>query len=125
MRNIGYLSCLADPDLWFKEETRLSDGAKYYAYFLLYVDDCLVIHHAADTDLHELDQFFKINSGSIRDPNIYLGAKLRKVVLENGVEAWATSELKYVKEPLCSGALGERYMAERYLPSATNESATY
>ena len=56
MRNIGYSLCLADPDLWFKEETHPSDGAKYYAYFLLYVDYCLVLHHAADKDLYELDE---------------------------------------------------------------------
>ena len=31
MRNLKYSSCLADPDLWFKEETRPSDGVKYYA----------------------------------------------------------------------------------------------
>ena len=60
MRNIGYSSCLADPDLWFREETLPSGGDKYYAYFLLYVDDCLVIHNAADTALHELDHFFKM-----------------------------------------------------------------
>ena len=39
MRNYGYLSCLEDPDLWFKEETCQSDGAKYYEYLLIYVDD--------------------------------------------------------------------------------------
>ena len=83
--------CLADPGLWFKEETRPSDGAKYYAYFHLYVDDCLVIHRAEDTALHKLDHFFKMKSGSIGNPNIYLGAKIRKVVLENEVESWATS----------------------------------
>ena len=83
MINIGYSSCLADPDLWFKEETLPSDGAKYYAYFLLYVNDCLVIHHDADTALYELHHFFKIKSGSIGDPNMYLEAKLRKVVVEN------------------------------------------
>ena len=59
MKNLGYLSCLADPDLRFKEETSPSDGAKYYAYFLLYVDDCLVIYHAADTSIHEMDHLFK------------------------------------------------------------------
>ena len=91
MMNLGYSSCLADPDLCFEEKTCPSDSATYYAYSLLYVDDCLVIHHAADTALHELDRFFKIKSGSIVDPNMYLGAKLRKVVLKNVVEAWATS----------------------------------
>ena len=111
MRNIGYLSCLSDPDLWFKEETRPSDGAKYYTYFLLYIDDCLVILQASDTDLHELDHFFKINSGSIGDPNMYLGARLRKVVLENGVEAWATSASKYVQEDVSNS---EAYLHEHF-----------
>ena len=60
MRNLGYLSCLADTYLWFKEETHPSDDDKYYAYFLLYVDDCLVIHRAEDIALRELDQFFKM-----------------------------------------------------------------
>ena len=63
MRNIGYSLFLADPDLWFKEETHPSDGAKYYAYFLLYGDDFLVIHHDVDTDLHELNHFFTMKSG--------------------------------------------------------------
>ena len=97
MRNLGYLLCMADPDLWFKEETRPSDGATYDVYFLLYVYDCLVIHHGADTALHELDPSLKMKSGSIGDSNIYLGAKLRNVVLENGVEAWAISESEYVQ----------------------------
>ena len=63
MRNLVYLSCVADPDVWFKEETCLSGGDNYYAYFLLYVDYCLVINHAADKALSELDHFFKIKSG--------------------------------------------------------------
>ena len=96
MRNLGYSSCLEDPDLCFKEETRPSDGDKYYAYFLLYFDYCLLINHAEDTALYEIDHFFKMKSGSIGNPNLYLGSKLRKVILENGVEAWDTSALKYV-----------------------------
>ena len=63
MINLGYSSCLADPYLWFKEETRPSDGLKDYAYFLLYVDDCLVIHHAEDTDMRELGHSIKMKSG--------------------------------------------------------------
>ena len=52
MINLGYLLCLEDPDLCFKEETCPSDCAKYYVYLLIYVDDCLVIDHATDTSLH-------------------------------------------------------------------------
>ena len=110
-RNIGYPLCPEDPDLWFKEETCPSDGDKHYAYFFLYVDNCLVIHNAEDTALHELDHFFTMKSGSIGYPNMYLGAKLRKVVLENGFEAWATSALKYLKEAVSNS---EDYLHENF-----------
>ena len=83
---------------------------------LLYVDDCLVINRAADTALHELDHFSKMKSGLIGDPNMYLGAKTSKVVLETGVEAWATSALKYVQETvsnseacLCENFGGQKF----------------
>ena len=111
MINIVYSLCLTDPDLWFKEETCPSDGAKYYTYFLLYVDDCLVIHHDSDTALHEINHFFKMKSGSIGDKNMYLGDKLRKVVLDNVVESWATGASKYVQEAVSNS---EAYLHEHF-----------
>ena len=122
MRNIGYSLCLADPDLWFKEETCPSEGAKYCSYFLLYVDDCLVIHHDADIALHELGDLFKINPGSIGDPNMYLGAKLRNIVLENRVEAWATSASKYVQDAVSNSEvhLYENFMGRKFAKNVIN-----
>jgi hypothetical protein len=38
--------------------------------------------------------------GSIGDPNIYLGTKLRKVKLTNGVIAWSMSPSKYVQDAI-------------------------
>ena len=46
----------------------------------------------------KIDKYFKMKEGSIGDPDIYLGAKLRKNTLPNGVEAWSTSPSKYVQE---------------------------
>jgi hypothetical protein len=37
---------------------------------------------------------------SIGDPDIYLGSKLRKVTLPNGVEAWMISPAKYICEAI-------------------------
>jgi len=37
----------------------------------------------------------EVKEGSIGDPDYYLGAKLRKMTLKNGVEAWAMSSSKY------------------------------
>jgi hypothetical protein len=34
MRQMGYTSCKADPDLWFKAETQPNDSVLYYAYIL-------------------------------------------------------------------------------------------
>ena len=39
-----------------------------------------------------------MKENSIGDPDLYLGAKLRKVALPNGVQAWSTSPSKYIQE---------------------------
>ena len=100
MRTLGYTSCKADPDLWFKPMVRPDDGFKYYAYVLLYVDNCLCIHHDATSTLLKIDKYFPMKKDSIGDPDIYLGAKLRKVTLQNGVHCWAQSSSKYIQDLL-------------------------
>ena len=97
MRTIGYTPCKADPDLWFKPMVR-EDGFKYYAYVLLYVDDVLCIGHDATSQLHEIDKFFMMKKDSMGDPDIYLGVKLRRTRLKNGVVAWGMSSSKYVQD---------------------------
>ena len=39
-----------------------------------------------------------MKEGSIGDPDLCLGAKLCKVTLPNGVQAWSTSSSKYMHE---------------------------
>ena len=111
MEHLGYRPCRADPDLWMKPMVRPGDNFEYYAYILLYVDDCLCIHHDAENALKELDHYFTMKKGSIGDPDIYLGGKLRKVTLENGVEAWCNSPSKYVQEAVSNV---ESYLAKNY-----------
>ena len=60
MNHLGYKSCMADPDLWYKAEVRLSDGFKYYSYILLYVDDVLCIHHDGVGPIKRIDEYFKM-----------------------------------------------------------------
>ena len=55
---LGYKSCLADPDLWYKAYVRKEDNYKYYSYVLLYVDDCFCIHCSAEEELNKIDKFF-------------------------------------------------------------------
>jgi hypothetical protein len=98
MRELGYDSCKADPDVWMKPEIRANDGFKYYSYVLCYVDDVLCIHHNAREQIRSIDRRFPLKKSSVGDLDIYLGAKLRKVELENGVNAWSLSPSKYVQE---------------------------
>ena len=97
MRHLGWESCKAGPDLWYKPEVRKEDGFAYYAYCLLYVDDTLIVHTDEVRALKEIDHFFKAKPGSIRDPEFYLGAKLRPMTLPNGVVAWGMSSSKYIQ----------------------------
>ena len=98
MRLLGYEPCRADPDLWLKSQVHPKDGFEYYEYVLLYVDDSLSISHNAMAALDRMDKFFMMKKGSIGDSEIYLGSKLRKVQLDNGVFALGISLAKYVQE---------------------------
>ena len=77
MSGIVYKPCLADPDLWIKPEVR-DDRVEYYSYILCYVDDILVVHHDYRPALDHIDQFMNLKEGSVGDPNIYFGAKLKR-----------------------------------------------
>jgi hypothetical protein len=80
-----------------KAETRPDDGVIYWAYILIYVDGILCVHHDTGSPLAKLDEYFKMKEGSIQVPTFYLGAKLNKTVLPNGVVAWGMSSSKYVQ----------------------------
>ena len=122
IRHLNYESCLADPHIWYKPEVRKDDNYKYYSYVLLYVDDCLCIHHSAEEELIKIDKFFKIKAGSIGDPDIYLGAKVKQMKMNYGVTAWAISPSKYVNEAVnnCEKWIWENMPEHKHSSRATN-----
>jgi hypothetical protein len=72
MDHLGWKPCLADRDLWMKEETRPDDGVKYWAYILTYVNDILRVHHEPGTSLAQIDKYFEMRPVSIMEPTFYL-----------------------------------------------------
>ena len=62
------------------------------------MDGSLAISDDVIAALDWMDKFFIMKKGSIGDPGIYLGSKMRKVQLDNGVFAWGMSPAKYVQE---------------------------
>ena len=94
---INFTSCPVDPDVWMRPAIK-SDGTKSYDYVMLYVDDALVVSENAESILrNEFGSYFELNEESIRHPDHYLGGKVRKVQLENGVIVWAFSSSQYVQ----------------------------
>jgi hypothetical protein len=75
-----------------KAEKGPDDGILYWAHILVYVDDILCVHNDPGSPLASLDEFF-----NIKVPTLYLGAKLKRTVLPNGVVAWNISSSKYVQ----------------------------
>jgi Reverse transcriptase (RNA-dependent DNA polymerase) len=112
VRHLGYTPCLADNDVWLKEEVR-EDGFQYYSYILIYVDDILVIHHDAMKVLKKIDWYFKMKPESMGDCDIYLGCKLRLHTLGvGGVQAWLQLPSKYVNKEAVANA--ESYYLKHY-----------
>ncbi len=77
MRQMGYTSCKADPDLWYKAETRPANNFRYYAYILCYVDDILCVHHGPMSVLNLINGYMLLKPSLVGDPDIYLGTKLK------------------------------------------------
>jgi hypothetical protein len=57
----------------------------------MYVDDLLSVHHDPGTFLAQIDKYFKMKPGPIMEPTFYLGSKLNKTVMPNGMVAWGMS----------------------------------
>jgi hypothetical protein len=110
MRLMEYSPCLADPDLWYKAATK-KDGTQYYSYILCYVDDIMVIHENPMPILQSINGFMKLKPDSIGEPDIYLGAKLKQVELDNDVFCWSLSPSKYVQEAVknCENHINGNY----------------
>jgi hypothetical protein len=98
MRQMGYTSYKADPDLWYKAETRPADNFRYFAYILCYVDNILCVHHDPMSVLDLINGYMPLKPSLVGDPDIYLGAKLKMTQLENRIWAWRLSFSKYVAQ---------------------------
>jgi hypothetical protein len=78
LRDLGYDSTKADPDVWIRKAAK-DNGHEYYEMLFVYVDDILALSHKATESIAEITQFYKAKDGSIKPPEIYLGANISKM----------------------------------------------
>ncbi len=98
MRHLGYTSCPANPDLWYKEVKQPVTRVLYYSNIFIYIDDILCIHHDTMPVLDKIDKYFTMKPSSVGNPSMYLGTKLKLTQMSNGVYACGMSPTKYIKE---------------------------
>jgi hypothetical protein len=69
----------------------------------------LALSHRAKDAIHEITEFYKAKEGSVKLPEIYLGANISKMQVPDGREVWKTSLTAYVKNSLL---IVERLLSE-------------
>ena len=92
--DMGYRPTKADPDVWLRPAVK-ADGFEYYEIVLCYVDDILSMSHNPHATLNALTTTFKLKDDKIEEPEMYLGAQLGKIIVDQ-VECWTMSAEKYV-----------------------------
>ena len=94
LMDTGYKPTKADPDVWIRPATK-SNGFEYYEMVLCYVDDILSISDDPHATLLALTGTFKLKDDKIEPPDIYLGAQL-SIMRVDDIECWTMSAEKYV-----------------------------
>jgi hypothetical protein len=101
LRDGGYTSCRADPDVWMRAKTK-PDGFKYWSYILVYTDDILIVDHEPQVAMDYLASRYTLKPGSVKEPDTYLGAQVSKYFIAGAENPdkprWAMSSEKYVKQ---------------------------
>ena len=94
LRDLNFTSTQADPDVWIRGATT------YYEMVLVYVDDILVFSKQPKAIMDDLGKFYELKPGSVKEPEIYLGANFEKMQLPDGHVEWGMSSKSYVKNAI-------------------------
>ena len=100
LREMGFVGSRADPDFWMKPASK-PDGTEYYQYVICYVDNVAVAMENPKEFMDELGRRFTLKEGSVKEPDMYLGANIKEWYMaeseEPGKVRWAMSSVKYTK----------------------------
>ena len=94
LRDMGFTSTKADPDVWIRS------AGDHYEMILVYVDDVLVFAKDPRAIMTAIGECYELKPESVKEPEIYLGANMEKVQLPNGKTEWAMSPKNYVKNAI-------------------------
>jgi hypothetical protein len=98
LKDLGFQSSLADPDMWYRSATK-PNSFEYYEYILVYVDDLLVVSHEARSILTKLEKDYNYRLKDVGPPKRYLGGTIGTYDL-NGTQTWSLSAQEYLEKAL-------------------------
>jgi hypothetical protein len=58
LRDIGFVSTVADPDVWIQLATH-ENGYKYYKMLLVYIDNVLAVLHEPKVLIDAIGEYYK------------------------------------------------------------------
>ncbi len=99
LQSIGFISSLADPDVWYRAAIK-PNGEKYYEYLLTYVDDILLLSCDPNIAFKQLTEIYRFKEPPGK-PKKYLGADVFEFYFPNDPtkkRRWGMSSEQYVKE---------------------------
>ena len=101
LHDLGFKSCLADPDVWLRPNVK-STGEHYYDYIFVYVDDLLVLSAFAQKIMETIGKSYRFKDGSVGPPKTYLGAEVKEFrqPFDPVTQMWSLSADKYVHDAL-------------------------
>jgi hypothetical protein len=128
LMDMGYRSTIADPDVFIRKASK-PNGFEYFEFLLTYVDDCLCISARPEDTMEVIGKIYDLKD-TVKPPERYLGANIKKWQLPDGREVWSMSGKDYVKnavkickdllatngKTLKSGRQAKRPMARTYRP---------
>jgi hypothetical protein len=105
LRDMGFVSCHANQDVWMRAATK-PDGTEYYEYVLCYVEDILAMSTNPMAIMDALREAYTLKKNLVKEQDLYLGADIKKWYISGTEDAdkprWAMSSDKYAKRAIAN-----------------------
>ena len=104
LKELGYESTKGDADVYMRPAVK-KNGEKYYEYLVAYVDDILCCGEDPRFMMECIEKRFTLKNGTIKEPDLYLGADIEKVFFHNCEDdstkaRWALSSTSYTTKAI-------------------------
>jgi hypothetical protein len=101
LRDLGFMSCYADPDVWMRAAIKTINDL-YYEYIFVYVDDLLQLSAKPMELIKALQEKpYDLKLEDVGPPKLYLGAKIGEFTIPaRDIKTWCLSSELYLNKAI-------------------------